>query len=880
MREDIRPFLGSVMKPGRYTGGEQGSVFKDLAEVKMRVAFCFPDVYDIGMSNLGMRILCQALNEVDGVWCERVYAPWTDMQKEMRQRSIPLFTHESGDSVGEFDVVAFTLQYEMCYTTVLNMMELAGIPLRAEARGEDAPIILAGGPCAYNPEPMAPFVDIFSIGEGEEALPELARLYLSMKESGTYTKAAFLREASHLDGFYVPSLYDVAWNENGTIASITPKYDDVPAKVVKRIVADIDHTVVPTAPVVPLIETVQDRVTLEVYRGCVRGCRFCQAGFISRPVREKSVPVLCDLARETVENTGYEEISLMSLSISDYTDITALTDALLAWTNDRQINLSLPSLRADSFTKELMDKISSVRTSTLTFAPEAGTQRLRDVINKNVTEEEILNACRIAFAAGKNQVKLYFMIGLPGETDEDLAGIATLAKHVIDAFYGTPERNRARPPQVTISAACFIPKPMTPFQWEGQDTMESLERKQKFVLSHITDRKIRFNYHDASTSHVEAVLARGDRKLADALELAHKEGMTFDAWEEFFNYEKWMDVFARAGIDPAFYANRSIADGEVLPWDMIDCGVSKSFLLRERHKSQAGTPTPGCHDACAACGVNTLVDAEKCTWCPGGKMRPKGGDAKPMPAPIAAEAKADAPAEAETPSQAAPMKKIDYRPIRVRFAKEEPALYIGHLDLARIMVHVITRAALPVYYTEGFNPRPKIVFASPLSVGMGGSGEVMDLHIRPDLSNDEVLARLRAAAPAGVRIIDVFDRVTKLTDIAWARASVVIHSPLADEAHAAWITERFTRPVVMMKKSKSGEKEIDITTLIRELTARFDAENGTVVIEAVTANSASEYLNPSYIVDAVANESDLITADTWHEITREALLTSDLSEFA
>ncbi len=872
MREDIRPFLAKVEKPGRYTGGEQGSVFKDLCDVKVRVAFCFPDTYEIGMSNLGMRILCQALNEVDGVWCERVYAPWTDMEGEMRERQIPLFTHESGDGVGEFDIVAFTLQYEMCYTTVLNMMDLAGIPLRAEARGEEAPIILAGGPCAYNPEPMAPFVDIFSIGEGEEALPELARLYLSMKENGTYTKAAFLREASHLEGFYVPSLYDVSYHGDGTIASITPKYADVPAKVKKRIVTDIDHTVVPTAPVMPLIETVQDRVTLEVYRGCVRGCRFCQAGFISRPVREKSVPVLCDLAQATVENTGYEEISLMSLSISDYTDITALTDELLKWTNDKMINLSLPSLRADSFTKELMDKISSVRTSTLTFAPEAGTQRLRDVINKNVTEEEILNACRIAFAAGKNQVKLYFMIGLPGETEEDLAGIASLAKNVIEEFFKTPERNRARPPQVTISAACFIPKPMTPFQWEGQDTMESLAEKQKFVLSQITDRKIRFNYHDASTSHIEAVLARGDRRLADALELAHKEGMRFDAWEEFFDYDKWMDVFARAGIDPAFYANRSIPDDEILPWDMIDCGVSRQFLLRERHKSQAGTPTPGCHDACSACGVNSLIEAEKCTWCPGGKMRPKGGEEPPK------GTAAPAPVQEEKANAAQP-ERAEYRPIRVLFAKEEPALYIGHLDLARIMARVITRSALPVYYTEGFNPHPKITFASPLSVGMGGNGEVMDLRIRKDLSNEEVLERLRAAAPAGVRIMDVYDRVTKLTDIAWARASAVIHSPLCDSAHAEWITDRFKRPVVMMKKSKSGEKEVDITTLLRDLTARYDEASGTIVIEAVTANSAQSYLNPSYIIDAIAMESDLITEDTWCEITREALLTEKMEVF-
>ncbi len=875
MREDIRPFLLKVEKPGRYTGGEPGSVYKDLSALKLRIVFCFPDTYEIGMSNLGMRILCQALNEVDGVWCERVYAPWVDMEKEMRARQIPLFTHESGDSVGNFDIAAFTLQYEMCYTTVLNMMDLAGIPLRADARGEDAPIILAGGPCAYNPEPMAPFVDIFSIGEGEEALPELARLYLSMKESGTYAKSAFLREASHLPGFYVPSLYDVSWHEDGTIAAITPKFPDVPEKVVKRIVSDVDHTVVSTAPVMPLIETVQNRVTLEVYRGCVRGCRFCQAGFISRPVREKSVPVLCDLAKATVENTGYDEISLMSLSISDYTDITALTDSLLEWTDDRQINLSLPSLRADSFTKELMEKISSVRTSTLTFAPEAGTQRLRDVINKNVTEEEILHACHIAFAAGKNQVKLYFMTGLPGETEEDLAGIAALAKHVVEEFYRTPERNRARPPQVTISAACFIPKPMTPFQWEGQDTMESLEKKQKFILSQITDRKIRFNYHDASTSHIEAVLARGDRRVADALEIAQRDGMRFDAWEEFFNYEKWLDVFRRAGIDPAFYANRSIPDDEILPWDMIDCGVSKAFLLRERHKSAAGTPTPGCHDQCSGCGINSLLDSDKCTWCPGGKMRPTGQNIPPAAAAPAVETPAEASAQLipEIPE------KIEYRPIRVRFAKQDPALYIGHLDIARIMSHIVTRAALPVYYSEGFNPRPKIVFASPLSVGTGGAREVMDLRIRADLSNEEVLCRMRAAAPSGIEILDVYDRTAKLTDIVWAEASMVIHSPKSSAMHADWINDRFTRPVVMLKKSKSGEKEIDITALIHSLSARYDADAGVICIDTVTANSAQNYLNPSYILDAIARESDLIGEDTWFEIMRQKLLQEDLTEF-
>lgn len=897
MRNDIRPFLSRVEKPGRYSGGEPGSVFKDLGEVDVRIAFCFPDTYEIGMSNLGMRILCQAFNSVDGVWCERVYAPWVDMEDEMRARHIPLFTHESGDSVAEFDIVAFTLQYEMCYTNVLNMLDLAGIPLRAAARGEDFPIILAGGPCAYNAEPMAAFVDIFSIGEGEEALPELARLYRDMKRSGTYTKAEFLRAAARLEGFYVPSLYDVSYKEDGTIAAITPKYSDVPARVKKRIVSDLDHTIVPTCPVMPLIETVQDRVTLEVYRGCIRGCRFCQAGFISRPVREKSVDVLDRIARESVENTGYEEISLMSLSISDYTRIGALTDRLLTWTNDKKINLALPSLRADSFTKELMDKVSSVRTSTLTFAPEAGTQRLRDVINKNVTEEEILAACRIAFEAGKTQVKLYFMNGLPGETEEDLCGIPQLAAHVLDEYYKTPNRNRARVPQVTLSVACFIPKPMTPFQWEGQATMEVLEEKQKVISAHVKDRKIRYNYHDARTSHIEAVLARGDRRLADALELAQKAGFRFDAWEEHFDYDAWLRVIAEAGLDAAFYANRTIPDDEILPWDMIDCGVTKEFLLRERHRAQAGKTTPACRDACSACGANALTDKQYCTHCPGGVVAARKAAAE-SGAAVAESAVAES-GEALPPAlpplpPALPLQEkrvepgfappIDptktlFRPVRVRFTKRHPALFIGHLDLQRIMTHAVMRAELPLYYTEGYNPRPKLVFGSPLSVGCGAEAEALDIRVAPSMDCAEIARRLAARVPDGVEIVSVYEPTTKLSDVANARCALTLHTPGASEAGAEEIRRLFAAPVMMMKKSKSGAKEVDITTLIRSIDARYDAAAGVIVVEAVTACSGTEYLNPSYIADAIARDTALLPPEAWVETVRLALLTEEMEEF-
>lgn len=607
--------LRSVSKPGRYTGGEYGQIVKDREKVKARFAFCFPDSYEIGMSNLGVRILYGVLNREEDIWCERVYAPWIDMEDKMREHHIPLWAHESGDPIADFDFIGFTLQYEMSYTNVLNMLDLAGLPLRAADRGEDAPLVIGGGPCSYNPEPVADFFDLFNIGEGEEMLPEIVRLYIKMKGDGSYTKAGFLREAARsIEGVYVPSLYDVSYNEDGTVKAYTPKYTDVPARVRKRIVKDLDTMYFPDKLVMPYLETVQDRIMLEVFRGCIRGCRFCQAGIIYRPVREKSPEVLCNQAKCLYEATGYEEMSLSSLSISDYTRLRELTDGLISWTNDKKVSLSLPSLRIDSFTRELMDKVASVRASSITFAPEAGTQRLRDVINKNVTEEDLMNAAGIAFAAGKEQVKLYFMDGLPTETDEDLEGIAKLGKAVIEKFYATPEHNKRRQPQVTVSVSCFVPKPFTPFQWEPQDMPETLERKRLYIRSKITDRKIKYSCHDSGTSRIEAVLALGDRRVGAALELACREGFRFDAWDEFFSYDRWMDVFARAGIDPSFYANRRRQTSEVLPWDVIDCGVTKEFLIREYEKAHAGVTTPNCREHCSGCGANRLGGERAC--CP------------------------------------------------------------------------------------------------------------------------------------------------------------------------------------------------------------------------------------------------------------------------
>ncbi len=606
--------LKRVEKPGRYTGGEFGQIIKNKSDVRARFAFCFPDTYEIGMSNLGIRILYGAINAHPDLWCERTYTPWGDMEEQLRKYNIPLYAHESGDALSEFDFVGFTLQYELCYTNVLNTLSLAGIPLLSSERDDTMPIIIGGGPCTYNAEPIADFFDVFSIGEGEEALPEIMHLLADMKESGTYTREKFLHEAAKFDGFYVPSLYKVSYNSDGTIEAYTPIYDDIPQRITKRIIKDLDKAYFPDRFVMPYIETVHDRIMLEVYRGCMRGCRFCQAGMVYRPIREKSVEVLDCQARTLRESTGYDEISLSSLSISDYSEINGLCDTLLKWTDEAKVSLSLPSMRVDMFTKELMEKVSGVRASGLTFAPEAGTQRLRDAINKNVCEEDLMKACRVAFEAGKTQVKLYFMLGLPTETEEDIEGIALLAKHVVDTYYDLYRGVKGRKaPSVTISVSCFIPKPFTAFQWEAQNSLEMLEQKQMLLRSKINDPKIKYNYHDAKECRIEAVFARGDRRLSKAILEAHKRGMKFDAWEEFFSYDKWTEVFADCGIDESFYANREFGENEILPWDIIDCGVNKSFLLKERKNAYKSVTNPNCAEKCTGCGANKLGGER--TWC-------------------------------------------------------------------------------------------------------------------------------------------------------------------------------------------------------------------------------------------------------------------------
>ena len=612
-KKNISSVLKSVTKPGRYIGGEYNRVMKNKEEVKCRFAFCFPDTYEIGMSNLGVRILYDVLNSDKDVWCERVYAPWDDMRAKMQEYDIPLSAVESGDPLTAFDMVAFSLQYELCYTTALQMLKLADIPVWAKDRAEDCPIVIGGGPCVFNSEPIAEFFDLINVGEGEEVLLEICHLYNEMKDKGEYTRAGFLRAASHIEGVYIPSLYDVSYNEDGTIKEYRPLYDDVPTKIKKRIIEDLDKAPYPTKLVMPYVETVHDRIVLEVYRGCIRGCRFCQAGMVYRPIREKSPETLCKTAKCLYENTGYDEISLISLSISDYSELRDLTDGLLSWTDDAHVSLSLPSLRIDSFSEELMQKVSSVRTGGLTFAPEAGTQRLRDVINKNVTEDDLMHAVGIAFRGGKSGVKLYFMNGLPTETLDDIAGIADLAKKVVRSYFEMPKNERPRGISVTVSVSCFVPKPFTPFQWERQNSLEELVEKQQHLKNCITDKKISYKYHEAKVSRIEGVLARGDRRVARAIALMVERGAMLDAWDENFDYDMWMNAFADAGVDPDFYTTRGFALDEVLPWDMIDCGVTKQYLLRERAKAYEEKTTPSCAEHCNGCGANKLGGKNR--WC-------------------------------------------------------------------------------------------------------------------------------------------------------------------------------------------------------------------------------------------------------------------------
>ncbi|KEI14895.1 Fe-S oxidoreductase [Clostridium novyi B str. ATCC 27606] len=596
--------LCKVEKPIRYTGGELNSFSKDKNSVDIRLAFCFPDVYEVGMSHLGTKILYYTLNQRKDTFCERAFAPWPDMEDLMRKNNIPMYTLETKDSLKEFNFVAFTLQYEMSYTNILNMLHMANIPIRASQRSEDDPIVFCGGPCAYNPEPLHDVADFFALGEGEVQLNEVLDLYQECRKQGL-SKKEFLRKVVNIRGIYVPSLYDVTYNEDGTIKEFKPKYDDVPKKVTKAIINNFNEVEFPDKLIVPYGEIVHDRVTIETFRGCTRGCRFCQAGMIYRPVREKTKEKIMEQVDELLKATGYEEVSLVSLSICDYSDIQGLITSLIEKYKDKKVGVSLPSIRIDAFCVDLIKEIQKVRKTGLTFAPEAGSQRMRDIINKGVTEADLMASVSNAFKSGWSTIKLYFMIGLSYEKDEDVIGIAELGEKVVEEYYKIPKDERQKGLKVTLSTSIFVPKPFTPFQWAPQDRMEVVKNKIQLIRNSVKSKRIQYNWHESPVSYMEAILARGDRKVCDVIIKAFEKGAKFDGWGEYFNFETWQEALRKCSVDGEFYAYRERSYDEVLPWDFIDVGVSKEFLMRENEKAKKAELTPDCRQGCKNCGINT-----------------------------------------------------------------------------------------------------------------------------------------------------------------------------------------------------------------------------------------------------------------------------------
>ncbi|MCL2201746.1 MAG: TIGR03960 family B12-binding radical SAM protein [Oscillospiraceae bacterium] len=596
----LERILRDVQKPARYTGGEFRQIIKDQAEVSTTVAYCFPDTYEIGMSNLGLRIMYGVLNSIDGCSCERVFSPWIDMEEQMRISGLQLYALESGKPVREFDIVAFSLGYELSYTNVLNMLDLAAIPLKSSDRGDEFPLVIAGGTCCFNPEPLADFIDLFVIGEGENAAVELVELYRENR-----SRDEFLLCASKIEGIYVPSLYDVSYNPDGTVSGISGQ-NEAALPVKKRIIKDLDSSYFPVDSIVPSTGLVHDRVVLELFRGCVRGCRFCQAGHITRPVRNRSVDTLVSQGVESLKNSGYDELALLSLSTSDYPEIFQLCDSLMQYCEPRRTNLSLPSLRADNFSVELMESVQKVRKAGLTFAPEAGSQRMRDVINKNLTQEQLLETCRVAFEGGWNSVKLYFMLGLPSETDEDVVAIAELSRAVLYTWK-QHARNKSRGVRITVSTSCFIPKPHTPFQWEPQIPMDEYLRRVDLLKESMRSKAINYNWHSPEQGYIEAALARGDRRLGAVIEAAWRNGARLDSWSECFSLSRWLEAFETSGLEAGFYAMRERDISEILPWSTVSCGISKEHFLREREAAKKAAISPDCLEGCAGCGMQECV---------------------------------------------------------------------------------------------------------------------------------------------------------------------------------------------------------------------------------------------------------------------------------
>ncbi|MCM1113258.1 MAG: TIGR03960 family B12-binding radical SAM protein [Muribaculum sp.] len=877
--------LMRVEKPARYIGGEVNAVIKDKNRVKVRFAMCFPDVYEIGMSHLGIQILYSMFNAMEDVWCERVYSPWLDLDRIMRERKIPLFALESQDPVRDFDFLGITLQYEMCYTNILQVLDLAGIPLLAAQRGEDCPIVIGGGPCAYNPEPIADFFDLFYIGEGETRYRELLELYMECRESGA-GRVEFLRRAAKMPGMYVPRFYEPRYHADGTIAEFRPTEEGIPAVIRKEAAMDVSGIPYPMRPVVPYMKVTQDRVVLEIQRGCIRGCRFCQAGQLYRPVRERDAEVLKQYAVEMLRNTGHEEITLSSLSSSDYGSLPELIDFLMEECGRKHTNISLPSLRIDAFSLDVMSKVQDVKKSSLTFAPEAGSQRLRDVINKGLTEEVILQGAAMAFAGGWSRVKLYFMLGLPTETQEDIRGIAELSNKIAAVYFETvPKERRANGSvQIVASTSFFVPKPFTPFQWASQCTEEQFIEKayqtRRAIAEQLNQKRIKYSWHEADASVMEGVLARGDRRLSQVIRGVYEKGGYFDAWSEYYHHDRWVQTIEECGLDVAFYTSRKREADEIFPWDFIDCGVTKEFLRREWEKAQNGEISENCKQKCQGCGaarfgggICTEKRGENAPWLDLIQTGRSPAVPPAMRQMILPEDQGGGEQEAEKAESAqipknAGGKRLNKR-LRIKFTKHGAVRFIGHLDVMRFFQKALRRAEIDVAYTTGYSPHQIMSFAAPLGVGLESNGEYMDIEVYSYTSCEDVMRRLNEASVRGIEVTGVYelsDNAGKaMASVAAAAYTVEFVPGCALEADLAQAVEALLQKdaVYLVKEGKKGPREVDIRPGIYSCVWRDNK------LHLLTDASSGGNIKPAQVVEALLRQCRTSLPENALLITRE-----------